>query len=273
MEKPLVSIVIPCYNQGHYLQEAVDSVLASTYENIEIIVVNDGSDLNIEGLSAQFPKTQIINQEKQGVCVARNNAIENASGKYILPLDADDKIHPTYIEKAVNMLENNPKIGIVYCEAEFFGAKTGKWQLAEYKFPDCLYGNGIFVSVMYRKSDWEIGGGYKKEMTLGFEDWEFWLTLIENGVEVYKIPEILFFYRQHDNSRSAELVKNVNSVIMLKQIMKLHPNLYIDNLEKILLPLQRQLEYFSSRANYFSRIRFQVSKILRKMLEIVSSIS
>lgn len=271
MEKPLVSVIIPCYNQGQYLREAVDSVLASTYTNIQIIIVNDGSTQHLDILNNfSAPKTHIIHQENQGLSMARNNGINEACGKYILPLDADDKIHPTYIEKALNIIENNDKIGIVYCDAEFFGIKTGKWKLKEYNFKDFLLGNYIFCSALYRKSDWAIVGGYKKEMVFGFEDWEFWLSLIEMGAEVYKIPETLFLYRQTNKSMSESLSKNSNKIMMFKQIMKFHPNLYINNLSKILLPMHKSLEFYASRGNFILRVRYKIGNILRKMLEIIS---
>lgn len=268
MDKPLVSVVIPCYNQGEYLKEAVDSVLSSTYENIEIIVVNDGSTKNVEFLKTfSAPKTKIIHQQNQGVALARNNGIKASNGKYILPLDADDKIYSTYIEKAVNVLENNEKIGIVYCEAEFFGQVAGKWRIAGYSFPEILWTNSIFNSAVYRKVDWQKVGGYKKEMDLGFEDWEFWLNLIESGTEVYKISEVLFLYRQTDLSRSGSLNKNNHAIVMFKQIIKFHPNLYADNLENILLPIHQMIEGYAQRRDLIRRVKYRINKILRKVLQ------
>lgn len=244
MEKPLVSVVIPCYNQGEYLKEAVDSVLSSTYEAIEIIIVNDGSTKGTEFLKVfSAPKTKIVHQQNQGVSLARNNGIKESHGKYILPLDADDKIHPAYIEKAVNILENDSKIGILYSEAEFFGKKRGKWDLGKYKFPDILFKNVIFCSALFRKSDWEKVGGYKKEMEYGFDDWEFWISLIENGVEVYQIPEPLFYYRKKNGSRSQKA--KTENLTMFKQIIKLHTDLYRRNLRKISLPIIKTLIHYT----------------------------
>lgn len=265
MQNSLVSVIIPCYNQGQYLQEAVDSVLASTYENIEIIVVDDGSTQDVEFLKTFVAeKTKIIHQENQGLAMSRNNGIKIANGKYILPLDADDKIYPTYIEKAVKAIEDNDKIGIVYCEAEFFGAVTGKWELPEYKFPEILAGNLIFNTAMYKKADWELCGGYKKEMCHGFEDWEFWLSLIERGAEVYRIPEILFSYRQKALSMSKEFDKNNNRITMIKQIIKFHPKLYGQNAEKISSQLRKNLDYFASRSNFISRVKYKICNIFNQ---------
>ena len=263
MIKPLISVIIPCFNQAQYLQDTIDSVLASTYLNFEIIVINDGSTKTAEFLkSFSAPKTRVFHQENLGPSLARNSGIEKAVGKYILPLDADDKIYPEYIEKAVNILENDMKIGIVYCQAEFFGSKVTKWDMPPYKFPNCLWDNVIFNSAIFRKSDWQKVGGYKKEMSMGFEDWEFWISLIETGSEVYQIPEILFSYRQTVNSRNTKLISNKNITIMIKQIIKLHPNLYADNIEHVLLPLYKNLKYFSSRHSRIARFKYKILRII-----------
>ena len=129
-----VSIIIPCFNQGKYLSEAIDSSLNQTYSNIEIICVNNFSEDNtyeiLQKYSKKYPNIKVINLDKNvGLPNARNIAIEHASGKYILPLDSDDKIADTYVEKAVNIIQNNDNIGIVYCEAEKFGNIKEKWNL------------------------------------------------------------------------------------------------------------------------------------------------
>lgn len=103
-----ISVIIPCYNQSEYLLDAVKSVVNSTYKNLEIIVVNDGSTektpQEIQSMLMPIDNVILINQENSGVCAARNNGIIKASGEYILPLDADDRIADTYIEKAISIL-------------------------------------------------------------------------------------------------------------------------------------------------------------------------
>lgn len=230
-----ISVVIPCYNQGQYLKDAVDSVLASTFKDVEIIIVDDGSTVDADLIDAiKGENIKVIHQENQGVCIAKNNGIKIATSEYILPLDADDKVHPTYIEKALNILEKNKDIGIVYGDCEFFGSKTGKWELKDYSLSDLLVSNMLLNSSMYKKSDWEKVGGYNPSMDSGFEDWEFWVNMVENGVNVYKIHEVLFSYRQFDNTRTISAEENRFKLI--KKIMKLHPNIYIDNFEDILVP-------------------------------------
>jgi glycosyltransferase involved in cell wall biosynthesis len=228
---PVVSVIMPCYNQGRYLDEAVESVLAQTYQNFEIIVINDGSTdaETIEILrDYQKPGVAILHTENRGPAAARNTGIEQARGQYILPLDADDRIAPTYLEQAVKILDENSNVGIVYCEAEFFGEKTGKFDLPGFNFPGILLGNMIFNSSFYRKTDWEKVGGYKDNYR-GWEDYDFWLSLLELGREVIRIPETLYFYRQINTSRSNSMNRQ-NWVEDYTRLFQNHPNLYIPNI-------------------------------------------
>lgn len=242
MNNILVSIIIPCYNQGKFIDEAVESVLSQTFQDFEIIIINDGStdEFTNEFLKTYSrPKTTIITTKNNGVSTARNIGIKAAKGKYILPLDADDRILPSYIEKAVKVIESNEKIGIVYCEAEFFGAKTGKWILENYNFPGILSHSYIFCTGLFKKSAWEKVDGYKSEMIKALEDYEFWLSLIEIGEEVYQIPEVLFQYRQHNVVTRSTITKSrVEQYILYIQIIDLHYDMYIKNILYISIPLK-----------------------------------
>jgi glycosyltransferase involved in cell wall biosynthesis len=234
-QSPTVSVIVPCYNQGQYLDEAVDSILAQTYQNFEIIIINDGSTESetIDILKTyNKPKTTVIHTDNQGISSARNHAIKISRGKYILPLDADDKIGSTYFNEAVELLETKEHLGIVYCEAEFFGNKTDKWELPEYKFPNILLYNVIFNSGFFRKSDWEKVGGYNPNMTYGWEDYDFWLSILELGREVYRIPKVLFFYRQKSCSRS-KLMERDSYIYSYTQLFKNHPELYSKNIAAV----------------------------------------
>lgn len=204
--EPLISIVIPVYNQAQFLGETFDSVIDSSFPRIEIIIVDDGStdDSAKVALSLKHKyadKVSVILQENSGPSKARNEGIKIARGKYILPLDADDLISPTYIENAVKVLEENPKVKVVYSEAEKFGNKMGKWKLKLFSLKSIALDNMIFVSAFYRKKDWELVGGYDERMTWGWEDWEFWINMLKSGGEVIKLPETGFFYRIRKNSR------------------------------------------------------------------------
>ena len=229
-----VSIVIPVFNtDASFLEEAVASALAQTHPDIELVIVDDGSTreetLNLLAELRTKENIRVLHQANQGPSVARNTGIAAATGDYILPLDADDLIEPSYVKQAYDLLEQNPRIGIVYCLADFIGAQTGPWELTPYSYPEILLGNCIFCTAMFRKSDWESVGGYKTVMRLGWEDYEFFLSLIEKGCWVYRIPQVLFHYRKHGQSRSSDTESNENMDIMWSDIRRYHRWLYFKN--------------------------------------------
>lgn len=217
-KQALVSIVIPCYNHGAFIAETIESVYQSNYPYLEVIVVDDGSKDNskevIGALQVSYPNLIYIHQPNAGPAAARNNGITTAKGKYILPLDADDLISPDYIPKAVEVLEQNPSVKVVYCRAEFFGERKGEWKLKPFKLKLLAMDNMIFCSAIYRKTDWALTGGYEERMTWGWEDWEFWVNLLKTGGEVHQLPLIGFFYRVRQNSRR----KSTNSEAKKKTI-------------------------------------------------------
>ncbi len=230
---PKISVIIPCYNQGAYIKETLASVYCQTYNNYEIIIVNDGSTdrETIEILrSLQEENLKIITTKNRGLAAARNRGIAEAEGEFILPLDSDDKIKPTYLEKAATILTENLHIGIVYCRAELFGTVEGEWFLPNYTLQGILLENMIFCSALFRKKDWIEAGGYDSGMKYGWEDYEFWLSLIEMGRDVFRIDEILFCYRVSDGSmvRSKELWQKT---AMFKRIFNRHPKIFMDNID------------------------------------------
>jgi len=232
---PEISVIIPCYNQGQYLDEAVDSVMAQTFKDYEIIIVNDGStDRNTVEILKSYskPKTRVIHTENKGLASARNTAIKEANGKYILPLDADDKIGSEYCAKAVEILNKEKNMGIVYCEAKLFGDKKGKWNIPEYSLEKMLLCNLIFASALFKKEDWEKTGGYNSNMKAGWEDWDFWLSIIDLGRKVYKIPEVLFYYRIKKHSMITSLTSS-DYIKLHTQIFNNHKDLFSDNMESI----------------------------------------
>ena len=251
---PKVSVIVPCFNLGKYINEAIDSVLVQTFKDFEVIVINDGStdsETNsiLENLSNS--KIKVINTENQGLANARNNGIEQAKGKYILPLDADDKIAPSYLEKAVAVLDSDENTGIVYCQAEFFDQENFKWDLPEYKLSRMLIDNLIFCSAFFRRNDWKSVGGYKPSMLYGWEDYEFWLSIIELEKKVYRIPEYLFFYRKRNDSM-ANVMSQEHLFYSYKEIVKNHSELYIDNIEQIYKYIYSLRDAISEKQQYIS---------------------
>ena len=202
--RPLVSVIVPIYNAAPFLKETLDSIIASTYRPIEIVMVDDGSQDNSLSIAqdycANYPECRVIAQTNQGVSVARNNAIRHAKGMYILPVDADDKIADTFIQKAVDVIDNNDDIRVVGCLCWMFGAINKEWKLPEFSHALLARKNMIPATALYRKADWERCGGYCEE-EIYREDWDFWLSMMELGGTFYKLNEILFYYRISTDSR------------------------------------------------------------------------
>lgn len=225
--KPLVSVIVPVYNSEAFVAETIESIINQSYRNLEIILINDGSTDNSKEICKKYlskdNRIVYIEKENGGVVAARNDGITKATGEYILPVDSDDIIEKTYIEKAVDIITKDNKIGIVYCKAEFIGVKTGYWDLPEFTIANMLKDNCIFATALFKRTDWIKVGGYKEYVRNSTEDYDFWLSLIENGTKVYRIPEILFRYRIRENSRSTKAQYDKAAII------KFHKQLYQDN--------------------------------------------
>ena len=248
MELPKISIIIPCYNAEEHLRETLDCLKKQTISDWECIVVNDGSKDNSLAIAKEFStndsRFRFIDKENEGPAIARNTAIATSSGKYILPLDADDLIAPTYAEKAVKYLEEHPKTKLVYCQCEFFGDKEGLWNLPNYNYNEFIYSNCIFCSCIYRRKDYDKTPGYNPNMKLMDEDWDFLLSLLGPDDEVYCIPEPLFFYRQHGITRNRSNRSETDKSHL--QLMLNHPGLYTRDLEK-------SFHFISSKSRYYEK--------------------
>lgn len=230
---PTVAIIVPCYNQGRFLGDALDSVRAQTFGDFEIVVVDDGSTepATIEAIDRlSDPRLRVVRTANRGLAAARNAGIAAASARFILPLDADDRIAPTFLEKAVPLLEADPKLGIVSCEAEFFGTQQGRWALRPFRFPEFLLRSSLFATALFRRADWNQVGGYSEEMIYGYEDYDFWLSLIAAGREVHRIPEVLFFYRRASDGMAARIGLE-QKLYSYRKLYEHHRSLYHDNIE------------------------------------------
>jgi glycosyltransferase involved in cell wall biosynthesis len=225
---PIVSVIIPCYNQGQYLSESIGSVLASGFDDLEIIVIDDGSDDQETKKildCINYPKTRLIRQNNSGPSAARNRAIVDSQGVFILPLDADDRIGPRYIGQAVAALEADENLGIVYCLGEKFGAQQGPINAVTFSLSRMRFSNLIFSAALFRRDDWRHVGGYDEQMVYGNEDWEFWMSVIELGRGVLRLPEVGFWYRIKSESRnlSMNLQRRLD---MHRRIIHNHPALF-----------------------------------------------
>jgi glycosyltransferase involved in cell wall biosynthesis len=225
---PDVSVVISCYNLGRYLYEAVDSVLRQTLQAVEIILIDDGStdEFTIRYLNNfHAPKTRVIRTGNQGLPAARNTGIESARGRYICCLDADDRLKPAFLEKAVRILDDSEDIGFVSCYYETFDGDHSIYRYDHCRFPELLVQNEAVEASVFRKDAWSKVGGYSTSLK-AMEDWDFWIGLIEQGYRGEVIPEILFEYRIRIGSMYAMARRAENYTVFAGQIIERHQESY-----------------------------------------------
>ena len=206
-----VSIVIPCFNHGAMLREALASLEEVRNENLlEVIIVDDGSS---EAETIRILKEvaeagyNVVSQPNGGLGAARNAGIRRAKGEFILPLDSDNRLRRVYLEQGVSLLKENPSLGVIYADAEYFGEKTGRWQVQEFDLLSLIRMNFIDACALYRKALWEGVGGYDEQMPwMGLEDWDFWLRVACHGGSFFHLPAVGFDYRVRSDS---EIVKTI----------------------------------------------------------------
>ena len=204
---PIVSVIVPLYNAALYIREALESIVASTYRPIQVIVVDDGSTDDSLAIAKAFatehPEIEVLSQHNAGASAARNRAIRHSTGTYILPVDADDTIDHRYIAEAVAVLESRPDVRVVSCRADFFGDRTGEWLFPQFSKQLLARKNMIATSAMYRRADWERTQGYM-ESCPAREDWDMWLSLFELGGEFVRLPNIRLHYRVRAESKRVQ---------------------------------------------------------------------
>ncbi|MGY5850395.1 glycosyltransferase family 2 protein [Salegentibacter sp. F14] len=241
---PQVSIVIACYNDPDVVK-AVKSAKSQTYLEKEIILVNDGSDKLVADIMENLRKDVdlLISQENLGQSIARNNGIDQATGKYILNLDSDDFFEPEFCKKAVKLMEDDPEIKIVTCKALRFTKKT-KIDIytprgGDYK--NFLIHNSALGSSMFRKEDWKVCEGYETDLpVLGFEDWELYLNILKDGGRAVVIDEVLFNYQVRHNSTTAR-IKHLKQE-KFKQIVFKHRDLYVKHFDLLVNDLFERIK-------------------------------
>lgn len=212
MSNPLISVVIACYNHAQYIVETLKSVEAQSFQDWECIVINDGStddsSKTIQTYITNKPKFKLINQENKGVSSARNRAIKNANGKYILPLDADDLLSVNFISSMTQKIESDKNITLVYPEVTLFGKKNKLWKLPPYNYKALLSENMIVITSLFKKTDFEQCGGFDENMHKGSEDWEFLIRLLNGNKLAEKASDAMLFYRIKTQSKNATVLSS-----------------------------------------------------------------
>ena len=229
----LVSLIIPAYNAGRYLNETISSVLAQTYHAIEVIIIDDGSTDDTATVLAQYknkPRVRVIRQENKGVAAARNTALRVAKGEFIALLDADDIFLPNKIERQVAYLKSHPACDVCYCNILHFydgePEKTFQLQQNYYSGVEVLphLVRSFFInplSVVMRRSAVDRIGFFD-ERYRGPEDFDFFLRLAYAGAGFDHLPEVLAKYRMRRDSLSynprAEIYRKKMGLQIVKEL-------------------------------------------------------
>jgi glycosyltransferase involved in cell wall biosynthesis len=258
-----VSIIIPCFNQGHFIHEAIDSVFIQTFNDWEIIVVNDGStdDLTTKVLNElNNPKIKVLHIQNSGLVTARNIGIEESKGEFILPLDADNKLAKNYLEETMVVFNSNSNVDIVYTDAIYFGIENGFWNQPELDVTEILKKNLIDACAIFKKNVWIKNSGYNINMIYGWEDWNFWLKSISNNFQFFHLKKHLFYYRKSTISMLSKIENNHNKRKYLEKTIIINNYvLYLQNFNKP-LTLLREYDSLKSEKRSFEIWKNQIMK-------------
>lgn len=218
MRYPLVSIIIPTYNYGHYLADAIESCLRQTYPNIEVIVIDDGSTDHTKNIVKHYP-VQYFYQRNQGVAVAMNNGIKLSHGEFFVSLSADDKFAPEYIQKTIELILKDPRIGFVHTGSKLWNEEL---QLENIRMPRKIRNKydifrfswvGPLGTVLTRKTAFDsLGDGYDKSL-LAHEDVDFCFRLCLKGWKTAAVFQPLHWYRIHKKSRNPKTIQKAKCTL------------------------------------------------------------
>ena len=233
----LLSIIVPCYNSEKYIRETLESIKNQEFQDWECIIVNDGSTDQSENIIKDFIKDdcrfKLISTENNGVGKARNIALQNAQGKYILPIDSDDLLVSDFTQKGIMFLEQYPNKSLFGGSVEYFGEdkEPSVFPCFWINYQFMLKQDTIWVSAIYRKDRALEIGGYNETLE-GHEDYEFWIRYLHHNDKIKIIRDVGFKYRQRKDSRHNSL--NKEKLLDLKQQIRiLNKEIYEEYGEKV----------------------------------------
>jgi glycosyltransferase involved in cell wall biosynthesis len=238
MNLPRISVLVPCFNDGQWLDEAIESVFAQTFDDFEIIIVDDGSTDSdtVRKLAAySAPRTRVFHTDNRGLPAARNCAAAHAAGEMFCALDADDVLAPTWFEKSVGMLDAHPDLAFVSHWLEAFGDEQWVWQPLSCDLQSLLVRNTVNGAALVRRAAFEAVGGYDENMRDGCEDWDFWLRLVERGFRGTILPQVLFYYRRRAESMSRRMLEPEAYRKPLTALVNRHASAYRTHMSHVLL--------------------------------------
>ena len=247
-QTPLVSVIVPHYNLAEFLPETLTSIERQTYTNIETIVIDDGSTdpesiKLIESLSR--PNLRIVRQKNTGLSGARNTGIREAKGEFILPVDADDLISPTFVEKAVRVMQREPELAYVKALVGYFrqspSRRFGGWvPLGLHRDLLPIHNCAGCCMALFRAQAVRDAGCYSTELT-SYEDWDLYCSLAGLGLHGAVIPDFMLHYRIRPDSMLRTEVEKRRQRLHAR-VLERHPNLPRDHSRVLRTMLSEQME-------------------------------
>ena len=227
-QNDLLSIVIPYYNMGSYIEETLESIANINYKNVETIVVDDGSDKNNRAILKKLLEKYDFRIEAKangGLSSARNYGAQKANGEFIAFLDSDDCVTKVYYERAINIFKKYQNISFVGSFAKYFGDSSSNWVSWDPEFPYVLIHNMLNAGLVYRKKDFLCGGLNDEDMEYGMEDYESLISMMDHGYYGITIPDFDYLYRVSNCSMSREF-NYTNKQYLYELIVLKHKNLF-----------------------------------------------
>jgi glycosyltransferase involved in cell wall biosynthesis len=224
---PAVSVVVPCYNGGRYLDPLLDGLKRQTLQDFEVVIVDDGStDIETKAkLASLDPSVRVFRQENGGPGAARNTGIRQARAELILAIDCDDSIEPTFLAETVAAIEAaGPRCGFAFSQERKIGYREGI-HLSYFKLFDQLFINRVPSCMLMRKQAWQDVGGYDESFREGYEDWEITVALGRAGYSGIVVPKVLFIYLNRQDGLMMSRSTHMHGVLWAR-IRRKHQELY-----------------------------------------------
>lgn len=237
MALPTATIVIPCFNHGRFVRDAVDSCLAQQDARVRVVVVNDGSDDGTTPAQCDAvasDRVLVVHQANAGLPAARNRGAREATGEYLAFLDADDWILPGFVSRLASAIESegDPAVSHAYCQEELVELGQGIWRVPAWDPELMLITNLHPVTALIRREAFEQLGGFDETMTRGYEDWELWIRCVKQGWRGVRVPEPLFIWRRHAQvTMVMEAVQRHDELV--GSIIERHRDLYEQRFESL----------------------------------------
>lgn len=234
--EPAVAVIIPCHDYARFLPDAVESAVAQSHPALEIVVVDDGSRDETAALAARLAaryterEIRVVRQENRGLAAARNAGIAAARAPLLLPLDADDALHPHAASRLAALFQADPGLSVAYPFGREVGDGSALMTTGEALLAVERRTNVLYYASMFTRTAWEAAGGYNPNMVHGYEDWDFWLGLLERGARFARLPEVGFYYRKHGATMLSRADKN--RLWLRCRLTANHPALYAPDLLK-----------------------------------------